>query len=225
MAVCAVKRFDVQREPGVAGEGLEELAHQLGVKTADLLGRELGSEDEKWSARHVERDAGQCFVHRQQAVGVAGQAPLVAERLRERLAERDAHVLDRMMIVDVAVALGANFDVDKGMTRQLIEHMIEKADAGRNIGKTRSVEIEADLDARFFGLACDCALAHGDFKALSCVARGVIARRAALGHPNDARHRSGVPRVLWSQRAQHEHLTRLASPSGRAGIRNEARFA
>ena len=81
-------------------------------------------------------------------------------------------VLDRMMIVDVAVALGPNFDVDKGMTRQLIEHMIEKADAGRDIGKARSIEVEADLDARLLGLACDCALAHGDFFASSRFAPG-----------------------------------------------------
>jgi hypothetical protein len=76
------------------------------------------------------------------------------------------------MIVDVAVPLGPNCDVDKGMTRQLIEHMIEKADAGCNIGKARPIKVEGDLDARFLGLTYDCALAHGDFEALSCFARG-----------------------------------------------------
>jgi hypothetical protein len=46
-----------------------------------------------------------------------------------------------MMIVDVAIALGPNFDVDKGMTRQLIEHMIEETNAGCNIGKARPIEV------------------------------------------------------------------------------------
>ena len=38
MAVGAVQRLDVQRQPRVAGEGLEELAHQLDVESADPLG-------------------------------------------------------------------------------------------------------------------------------------------------------------------------------------------
>jgi hypothetical protein len=77
-----------------------------------------------------------------------------------------------MMIVDVAIALGSNFHVDKGMARQLIEHMIEETNPGCNIGKARPIEVEADLDARLIRLACDCALAHGDLEALSCFARG-----------------------------------------------------
>ena len=108
MAVGPVERLDVQRQARIAGEGLEELAHQLSVERADPLGRKLGPEDEERPARHVERDAGQGLVHRQEAVGVAGHAAFVAERFRERLAEGDADVLNRMMIVDVAVALGAN---------------------------------------------------------------------------------------------------------------------
>src|ERR1700733_12060029 len=172
MAVRAVKRFDMKREPAVAGESLEKLAHELSVESANLFGRKFRPEDEERTPRHVESDAGQGLVHRQVAVRVAGQASLVAQRFRQRLPERDAHVLDRMMIVDVAVALGANGDVDKGMTRQLIEHMIEKADAGCNIGKARPIEVEADFDARLLGLACDCALAHGDFFASSRFGRG-----------------------------------------------------
>ena len=108
MAVYAIERLDVQREAGVSGQGLKELAHQLSVEGADPLGREFGPEDEERPARHVERDARQGLVHRQEAVGVAGQAALVAERLGKRLADGDADVLDRVVIVDVAVAFGAN---------------------------------------------------------------------------------------------------------------------
>src|ERR1700722_19307854 len=130
MAVRAVKRFDVQRDRGVAGEGLEKFAHELRIETTDLLGRKLGPKDKERSARHVERDAGQRFVHRQQTVGVARQASLVAERLRQSLAERDAYVFDRMMIVDVAIALGSNFHVDKGMGRALTALLVEETNPG-----------------------------------------------------------------------------------------------
>src|ERR1700733_8273621 len=108
MAVRAVKRLDVQRESGVAGESLEKLAHELGVKSPDLFGRKLGPEDKKRTPRHVERDPGQGLVHWQETMGVTGQTLLVAKRLGERLAERDANILDCMMIVDMAIALGPN---------------------------------------------------------------------------------------------------------------------
>src|SRR5271157_3616852 len=59
MAVDAVERLNVQRETGIAGEGLEELAHQRGVEGADPLGREFDVKDEERPARHVERDPGE----------------------------------------------------------------------------------------------------------------------------------------------------------------------
>src|SRR5580658_3287652 len=113
MAVDAIKRLDMQRKSRIAGEGLEELAHQCSVESADPLGREFGPEYEERPARYVERDPRQGLVHRQQAIGVAGQAALVAERFGQRLAQGDADVLDRMMIVDVAVALGPDGEVDE----------------------------------------------------------------------------------------------------------------
>ena len=74
VAVHPVQGLDMQGQPAVAGEGLEELAHELGVELADLLGRKLGAKDEEGAAGHVERDAGQRLVHRQQAIGVAREA-------------------------------------------------------------------------------------------------------------------------------------------------------
>src|SRR6202789_3058068 len=56
MAVRAIDGFDVQRDPGVAGEGLEELAHELRIETTDLLGRKFGPEDKERPAGHVERN-------------------------------------------------------------------------------------------------------------------------------------------------------------------------
>src|SRR5271157_2829358 len=174
VAVDAIERLDVERQPRIAGEGLEELTHERGVESANPLGREFGPEDKERPARHVKRDPGQSFVHWQQAVGVAAEAALVAERLGQRLAHRDADVLDRVVIVDVAVALGSDGEIDEGMTRQLIEHGVEEADAGRDVGNARSVEIEADLDGRLLGLAGDCALAHDGSDALRSLCAGVI---------------------------------------------------
>ena len=118
-----------------------------------IFGVGIRPEHEERSAGDVDRDAGQRLVHRQQAVGPAGDAALVAERLAQGLAERDADVLDGVVIVDVQVALGANVHVDQRMARQLIQHMVEETNAGREFRCARAVEVDFDLDRSLVGLA------------------------------------------------------------------------
>ena len=77
------------------------------------------------------------------------------ERLGQCLAEHDAAILDRVVEVDVEVALGLELDVDQGVAGKLLEHVIEEADAGRDIVGACPIEVEARGDARFLGLAVD----------------------------------------------------------------------
>ena len=106
------------------------------------------------------RDARQRLVHRHMHVGIAGDALHVAERLLDRLAERDADVLGGVVVVDVQVALGLDGQVDAGMARQQVEHVVEEADAGRDRRRAGAVEIDRDLDVGFLGGALDRTFAH-----------------------------------------------------------------
>ena len=157
--VCPVQHLDMQRDAGVHGERLEPLLHQLGVEGADLVAAELGLEHQERPARHVDGDARQRLVHRHMHVGIAGDALHVAERLLHRLAERDADVLGGVVVVDVQVALGLDRDVDARVPRQQIEHVVEEADAGRDVGDALAVEIDRDLDVGLLGGALDRAFA------------------------------------------------------------------
>jgi hypothetical protein len=88
------------------------------------------------------------------------------------------------------------------MTRQLIEHMIKKTHASRNIGNAGPIEVETDLDARLLRLAYDCALAHGVFFASSRFGQG-----------------DSKPRADWPLKLRHDRAER-----DRAGFRNRATF-
>ena len=70
-------------------------------------------------------------------MAVAADALLVAHGLVDRLAQRDAHVLDGVVAVDVQVALGLDVQVDQAMAGDLVEHVIEKTDAGGEAGPGR----------------------------------------------------------------------------------------
>ena len=92
--------------------------------------------------------------------GVAGDAGHGAERLLHRLSQRDADILRGVMVIDVKVADRLHRDVDARMPGQQIEHMVEEADAGRDVRCAGSIEVHRHLDVCLFGFALDSGLAH-----------------------------------------------------------------
>ena len=110
---------------------------------------------------------GQRLVHGKVERGIARDAAPLAERLGNRLADRNAGVLDRVVVVDVQVALGLDRHVDQRMARQLLQHVVEEADAGRDVEAAGAVDIDGDRDRGLLGLAadlrrCACVTAIGD---------------------------------------------------------------
>ena len=94
-------------------------------------------------------------------MAVAAHAALVADRLGDRLAERDADVLDRVVGVDVQVACGLDLEVHQSVARDLVEHVVEERHAARELGDAGAVEVQLDLDPGFGGVAGDFSAAHG----------------------------------------------------------------
>ena len=66
-------------------------------------------------------------------MAVAADAGLVAQRLLQRLAEADADVFDRVVLIDVEVALGLDRQsIARASPKR--QHVVEKADARGDIG-------------------------------------------------------------------------------------------
>ena len=109
--------------------------------------------DEERPARQVERDLHERFVERHERVGEPAHAGLVAERLLERGAEHDADVFDRVVQVDLEVAVGLDREVEPGVLAELFEHVVEERDAGRRRRVAGAVDVEREVDRRLLGLA------------------------------------------------------------------------
>ena len=77
------------------------------------------------------------------AFAIAADAALVAQRLGQRLPKGDAAILDRVVVVDVQIALGAHGDVDQRVARQLVQHVVEEADPGLHVIKAGAVKVDA----------------------------------------------------------------------------------
>ena len=119
----------------------------LAVLNGDLKDQEVAAARDRAAA------GDQRLFHRQREVAVAADAGLVAQRLPQGLAQADAHVLDRVMLVDVQVALGTHRQIAGRVLGQQRQHVIEEADAGRDLGLAGAVEVQLQIDRRFRRLA------------------------------------------------------------------------
>ena len=107
-------------------------------------------------AREVDHRARERLVERHVGVAEADDALLVAERLLQRLAERDPDVLDRVVGVDVQVALAAHVEVEAGVRGERGQHVVEEADAGaRSRERPCAVEVQRQADVGLARLALD----------------------------------------------------------------------
>ena len=129
----------MQREFGVAREGVEELDGQLGIEGTHALGRHGQLAVGLPTARNVHGCHHERLVHGDRRVGKARNARLVAQRLAKRLAQHNTCVLDGMVRVDFHVAYRMHRQIKQAMAAKGIEHVVEKRHAGRDIAHAASV--------------------------------------------------------------------------------------
>ena len=89
--------------------------------------------DQRGTAAEIDRDHGQGFVHGQDEIAGAVDAFAVAQRLGEQLAEHDADVFDGVVLIDVEIAFGVEFEIEAAVLGEQLQHVIEEADAGGDL--------------------------------------------------------------------------------------------
>jgi len=156
-----VQSLNVQGYPGIHGKRLKPFPNQFRIKGAHFAARKLRLENKEWATGDVDCDACQGLVHRYVNVAIARDAPHIAECLFECLAKRNPTIFGRVMLIDMQISLRPQLQVDARVASEEIEHVIQKADAGRNRRRSSPVEVDRNLDIRFVGLALDRRGAHG----------------------------------------------------------------
>ena len=98
---------------------------------------------------------------------------LVADGVAQGLAERDADVLDRVVVVDVQVAGRLQAQVQQAVAGDVGQHVVEEADAGDDLAAAVAVEGDAQGDVGLGRPPRDLGLSRG--------LHGVIVPQAAAG--------------------------------------------
>ena len=144
----------MERRAGGPGERLEGVLDELERQAAGALAAERQVDDRVRTTADIDRRrVASDFVHRDRCSAEAGDAGAIAERLRERRTEHERDVLDRVVLVDLEVAVGVDREVEQAVVGERAEEMVVEADPGRDRGVAGAVEAERDRDV---GLARAC---------------------------------------------------------------------
>ena len=130
-------------------ESLEELADQIDIEIADARSHKIDIEFQSGATRQINDYARQGLVQRDIGMAVTRQPLLVAERLRQCLAERDTDILDRVVCINVQVTARIDLQVDQAMTGDLIQHVVKETDACRQLRLAGTLQVELDADLGF----------------------------------------------------------------------------
>ena len=137
----------MERATGLHREPLERVRQQREREPADPVAGEHELDLRMRAAHEVDGGRRARLVHRHRRGAVARDSVPVAERGRERVAERGEHVLDRVVLVDVEVAAGEQLEVEAGVEGEQRQQVIEEADPGRDARPAGAVEVERDASA------------------------------------------------------------------------------
>src|SRR5499426_999415 len=218
--VRAAQPVDVQGDLRVVDETLEELVHEVDVELADPRAHKRHVELEPGAAGEVDHHARERLVERNVGVAEAAHPLLVAERLRDRLTDRDPDVLHGVVRVDVQVACRGHIEVEQPMASHLVEHVVEKRNACRERRLPGAVEVHRDGDLRLGGVAGDRRFPH------RLSARAAASNSFSPGVPTVSRRqlaRSGW--LPWKLRTRILRSLRRASTASASGTRTRMKLA
>src|SRR5207248_7427686 len=122
MTIAAANQIDVDRRPKMNRKCAPELFDDLGLERPDATAQRYVV-GEKRPLPKIYDDAGERFVQRRVGGRETGDAVTVAHRLRQRLAQHDARVLDQAVSIDLQIARAAQPQVESAVARHLLQHV------------------------------------------------------------------------------------------------------
>ncbi len=132
MIRASVHHFDMNVGSGVMGEAAEEILKQFRLQIADQHDGDGLIVHQKRPTAEIHCGHGERFVHRLQEVAGAIDTAAVTKSLREQIAQDNAGVFYGMVLVDIKISAGFEFQIKTAMLREQFQHVVKKSDAGRD---------------------------------------------------------------------------------------------
>jgi hypothetical protein len=150
---AAIENFGVEVGSGVLDETAEEIFREFRLQIADETSFHSVFVDQGGASAEIDGYDGESFVHGKHEVSGAIDAFAITEGLREELADDDADIFNRVVLVDIEIAFGGEFEIEAAMLCEKLEHVVEEADAGRDLVGAFAFEAKFAADLGFFRVA------------------------------------------------------------------------
>src|SRR5271155_3517070 len=112
-----------------SGKALKEIFNKLRLQIADQARLHFCVDHRCDAAAQVDGRDAERFIHRHQKISGSHDALLIAEGAVEGLAERNAYVLDCVVLVHVQITVACEIEIESPVARKQFQHVIEKANA------------------------------------------------------------------------------------------------
>lgn len=213
MRVATGLAGDMQRDGRRHGKGAVEFLEEIRIHLADTFTHEADIPCQIGAPRNIDHDFAQRLVEGHEGMAETGDAPLVAKGLSKGFAKRNADILDRMMAIDMQIAMAAHFEIESTMLCQSGQHMIEKADPTIEFGLPGAIQIDGNGDIGLTGLAVNAGLSgvcHTLFhKLFGANTRWPLGETRGTCHlsPMSSAHASPSALDVLLSRASTDHLS------------------
>src|SRR6185503_97120 len=118
----------------------EEVSDEFRLKIAHSVDLQLQIDDGMNSAAEIDCRDGERFIHGHDEVTGPVDSSTIAERARNGLAQGNADVFHGVMLIDVQVALGGEFQVERAMPGKQLEHVVKEPDSRVHVVATLAIE-------------------------------------------------------------------------------------
>lgn len=146
---------DMQIKKAISSEGPEEFFHQLGIHFAEHRAFKCYVPAHIGSAGKVDHGIDKGFIHRHGRLPEALDTTFIAQCIGNGLSQDNADILNRVMGINLQIALGDNGQIKQTVSPESIEHMVEKPNAGIDGGLACPIQINGNDDIGLVGLAAE----------------------------------------------------------------------
>src|SRR5207248_11718879 len=103
---------------------------QFALQITDQATADFGIDHNSSASAEIDRGEAKRLVHSHQELAGAQDTFLISQRLVECFTESDPDIFNRVVLIDIEIALAGELQIESPVSRKQLEHVIEEADSG-----------------------------------------------------------------------------------------------
>ena len=160
VAGTSVKHTEMNIGACAPGKALEEIAHQFHLQISHSRRTDSGIDHRRRASSEIDGGETESFIHGHDKVAGAQNSAAISQRAVEDLAQSNADVFDRVVLVHVQIAYCREFQIESAVSSKELQHVVEKTDSSGDLVLPATFNRERNPNLGFRGLAMQLGFPH-----------------------------------------------------------------